>query len=49
MDQNDASCFVSSSKKQAKKEAAYDLLVRVINNEVDYINDCDEWDDEWDD
>ena len=49
MDQNDASCFVSSSKKQAKKEAAYDLLVRVINNDVDYINDYDDWEDEWDD
>lgn len=48
MDQNDASCFVASSKKQAKKEAAYDLLVRVMNDEVDYINDYDEWEDEWD-
>lgn len=61
MDSSEASCFVASSKKQAKKEAAYDLLVRVLNDEVDYNYDDDEDDydgynhnyydeeDEWDD
>lgn len=47
MDQSDASYSMASSKKQAKKEAAYDLLIKVINNDVDYINNYDEWEDEW--
>ncbi len=32
----DASSWTASSKKQAKKDAAYDLLERIFNNEVDY-------------
>lgn len=47
MDPNDASYFEASSKKQAKKLAAYELLLRVLNNDVDYISN-DLWEDEWD-
>jgi len=32
----DASSYTTSSKKQEKKDAAYDLLVRIFNNDVDY-------------
>ncbi len=46
MDPRDSSSYVASSKKQAKKDAAYDLLVRLLNKEIDYnYNMEDEWND----